>query len=102
MKTSFSSVFEEDFAEIITRFAGEVSPELSIRFENRIAEAFETIARHPEMGRRRKDLSPAGIRIFRVAGFDSYLIFYQVKAEEVLFIRVLHGAMDLPAMFPDA
>ena len=54
------------------------------------------------MGRRRKDLSPAGIRIFRVAGFDSYLIFYQVKAEEVLFIRVLHGAMDLPAMFPDA
>lgn len=102
MKTVFSSVFEADFAEIITRFAGEVSPALSIRFENRIIEAFETIARHPEIGRRRKDLSPDGMRSFRVAGFDSYLIFYQVRAGELFFIRVLHGAMDLPAMFPDA
>ena len=102
MKSTFSSVFENDFAEIITRFAGEVSPELSIRFENRIAEAFELILQHPEIGRRRKDLSPAGIRSFRVAGFDSHLIFYQLKAEEIFFIRVLHGAMDLPAMFPDA
>src|SRR5580693_6510881 len=98
MKSTFSSVFENDFAEIVTSLAGEVSPELSIRFENRIAEAFERILQHPEIGRRRKDLSPAGIRSFRVAGFDSYLIFYQLKAEEIFFIRVLHGAMDLPAM----
>ena len=102
MKTSFSSVFEADFAEIITRFASEVSPELSIRFENRIAEAFKLIAHHPEIGRRRKDLQPQGVRSFRVAGFDSYLIFYQIRTEDVFFIRVLHGAMDLPAMFPDA
>jgi toxin ParE1/3/4 len=102
VKTSFSSVFEDDFAELITRFAGEVSPELSIRFENRIAEAFKLIARHPEIGRRRKDLQPQGVRSFRVAGFDSYLIFYQIRTEDVFFIRVLHGAMDLPSMFPDA
>jgi toxin ParE1/3/4 len=101
MKITFSSVFEDDFAEIITRFAGEVSPELSIRFENRVTEAFELIARHPEIGRRRKDLHPNNIRSFRVAGFDSYLIFYQVRKEDMFFIRVLHGAMDLPAMFPD-
>jgi toxin ParE1/3/4 len=102
MKTTFGPVFEDDFAEMIARFASEVSPELAIRFENRIAEAFETIARHPEIGRRRKDLSQPGIRSFRVAGFDSHLIFYQVRTEDVFFIRVLHGAMDLPAMFPDA
>ena len=102
MTSTFSSVFEADFAEIITHLASEVSPELSIRFENRIAGAFETIVRHPEIGRQRKDLSPVGSRSFRVAGFDSYLIFYQARAEEIFFIRVLHGAMDLPAMFPDA
>ena len=102
MKAVFSSVFEDYFAEIITRFAGEVSPELSIRFENRIIQAFEKIIRHPEIGRRRKDLHQTGIRSFRIAGFESYLIFYQVRTGDVFFIRVLHGAMNLPAMFPEA
>ena len=102
MKMIFSSVFEDDFAEIITRFAGEVSPTLSVRFENRMAEALELIAGQPEIGRRRKDLQQPAIRSFRVTGFDSYLIFYQLRKDEVFFVRLLHGAMDLPAMFPEA
>jgi plasmid stabilization system protein ParE len=102
MKARFSSVFEGDFAEIIMHFSSEISPELSIRFENRIAAAFERIVRHPEIGRRRKDLQQPGIRSFRVAGFESYLIFYQVRTDDIFFVRVLHGSMNLPAMFPEA
>ncbi|HEY1719031.1 MAG TPA: type II toxin-antitoxin system RelE/ParE family toxin [Verrucomicrobiae bacterium] len=102
MKARFSSVFEDDFAGIITHFSSEVSPELSIRFENRIAAAFERIVKHPEIGRRRKDLQQPGIRSFRVAGFESYLIFYQVRTDDIFFVRVLHGSMNLPAMFPEA
>lgn len=102
MKTTFSSVFEDDFAEIITCFAGEVSPALSIRFENRIVGALELIGRQPETGHRRKDLQQPAVRSFRVTGFESYLIFYQLRKNEVFFIRLLHGAMDLPAMFPEA
>ena len=93
---------EADFAAIITHFASEVSPELSIRFENRMIEAWKLIARQPEIGRRRKDLPQPAIRSFRVTGFDSYLIFYQLRKNEIYFVRVLHGAMDLPAMFPEA
>ncbi|HEY5298641.1 MAG TPA: type II toxin-antitoxin system RelE/ParE family toxin [Verrucomicrobiae bacterium] len=102
MKSIFSSIFEDDFAEIITRFAREVSPALSIRFENRMAEALELIAGQPEIGRRRKDLPQPALRSFRVTGFGSYLIFYQLRKHEIFFIRLLHGAMDLPAMFPEA
>ena len=102
MKTTFSSVFEDDFTKIITGFAGEVSPALSVRFENRIVGALELIVRQPEIGRRRKDLQQPGVRSFRVTGFESYLIFYQLRKNEVFFIRLLHGAMDLPAMFPEA
>jgi len=102
MKARFGSVFEDDFSGIITHFFSEVSPELSIRFENRITAAFEKIVRHPEIGRRRKDLQQPGIRSFRVAGFESYLIFYQVRTDDVFFVRVLHGSMNLPAMFPEA
>jgi len=99
MKITFSSVFETDFADLITYFASEVSPELSVRFESRMIQAVELIARTPEIGRRRKELKPGDLRSFRVEGFDSYLIFYQVRAEDILFIRVLHGAMDLPSVF---
>ncbi len=102
MKLVFSSVFEDDFAEIVTQFAGEVSPALSVRFENRMLAAVELIASQPEIGRRRKDLAQPNLRSFRVAGFESYLIFYQVRAEDVFLVRVLHGAMNLPAMFPEA
>jgi hypothetical protein len=35
MKITFSSVFETDFAVIITHFAATVSPEHALRFENR-------------------------------------------------------------------
>ena len=99
MKITYSSVFESDFAYIIGHFASEVSPELSLRFENRMVQAVELIAKTPEIGRRRKDLKPGNIRSFRIVGFGSYLIFYQIRSEDVLFIRILHGAMDLPAMF---
>jgi len=68
----------------------------------RMAEALELIIGQPEIGRRRKDLQQPALRSFRVTGFDSYLIFYQLRKNEIFFIRLLHGAMDLPAMFPEA
>jgi plasmid stabilization system protein ParE len=37
-----------------------------------------------------------------VAGFESYSIFYQVRTKGIFFVRLLHGAMNLPAMFPEA
>jgi len=83
-------------------FAGEVSPALSVRFESQVVSAVELIGRQPEIGRRRKDLRQPNIRSFRIAGFDGYLVFYQVRTGDVFFIRLLHGAMDLPAMFPEA
>lgn len=99
MKITFSSVFETDFAEIVTHLASSASPEVALRFENRALEAVELIGRSPEIGRRRKELAPGNLRSLRVSGFDSYLIFYQVRVEDIFFVRVLHGAMDLPAMF---
>jgi plasmid stabilization system protein ParE len=99
MKITFSSVFESDFAEVITHLAATASPQLALRFESRTIQAVELIARTPEMGLRRKELRPGNLRSPRVAGFDSYLIFYQVRADVVFFVRILHGSMDLPAMF---
>ncbi len=99
MNITFSSVFEADFAGIVTHFAATASPELALRFENRMVQAVELIAQTPEIGRRQTELAPGNLCSLRVAGFDSNLVFYQVREHDLLFIRVLHGAMDLPAMF---
>ena len=98
MNIRFSSVFEEDFSRVIGRFATEVSPQLSIRFEEQLIATYTLIVSQPGIGRSRKDLNRPEIRSFRVSGFESYLIFYQARKGEILFIRLLHGAMDLPAI----
>ena len=98
MKTVFSSVFETDFAGVVGYYAADVSPEISRRFENCVVETFEKILATPEIGRRRQDLSHPEIRSVTVAGFDSFVIFYQVRKNELFFVRLLHGARNLPAL----
>lgn len=98
MKTVFSSVFEADFAQLIADYAGDVSPELSMRFEKCVVETFERVAAHLEIGRRRKDLAHPEIRSLVIAGFENYVIFYQVRKEDGFFVRLLHGARNLPGL----
>ena len=57
------------------------------------------IEKNPFVGRERKDLSPAGIRSWRVRGFPRWLIIYSVTAKkEVVFYRVRSGTMNLVVM----
>jgi hypothetical protein len=54
------------------------------------------IEKNPFVGRGRKDLSPAGIRSWRVHGFPRWLVFYAVTPQkEVVFYRVRSGTMNL-------
>lgn len=99
MRLVFSSVFERDFAELVTHFAREGSEEVAVRFEQNTYALIEALLRHPEMGRLRKDLSPPGIRSFRVQGFERYLLFYQVRDEDLILLRLRFGGMNLPSLF---
>jgi toxin ParE1/3/4 len=42
-----------------------------------------------------------GIRVWPVASFKSYLIFYRVQSDEIEVVRVIHGARDLSAIFDE-
>ncbi|HVU28615.1 MAG TPA: type II toxin-antitoxin system RelE/ParE family toxin [Verrucomicrobiae bacterium] len=98
MKIVFSSVFEDDFAEVVGYFASEVTPELSIRFENQVVETYKLISANPQIGRLRKDLSQPEIRSLVVGGFENYILFYQIRKNDVFFVRLLHGARNLPEL----
>jgi plasmid stabilization system protein ParE len=97
----FSSVFEADFAEITAQFAVEASPEISMRWEAAIIRLVGLLQKFPELGRLRSDLHPAGIRSFWVKEFSNFLVFYRTTADEVIFLRVRFGGMDLTKMFAE-
>jgi plasmid stabilization system protein ParE len=97
----FSSVFEADFAEIAAQFAAGASPEVSMRWEAAIIRLVGLLQKFPELGRVRRDLHPAGIRSFWVKDFPNFVIFYRTTANEIVFLRIRYGGMDLTKMFAE-
>lgn len=99
MRLVFNSVFEADFAELVVHFAAVGGPDLSRRFEDEVCRLAELLLRHPELGRARHDLKPEGIRSFRLKRFQNYLLFYQIKGDELILWRLRYGGMNLPVLF---
>jgi toxin ParE1/3/4 len=70
------------------------NPSAARRVLAAIRDRCRLLALHPYAGRERTELD-AGLHSF-VAG--NQVIFYRVAPEEVLIVRVLHGARDLGAI----
>jgi plasmid stabilization system protein ParE len=99
MKLVFSSVFEADFAELVSYFHANAGAKVSRSFEDEICRLLHLLQQQPELGRVRHDLKPDGLRTFGVPEFRNYLLFYQVKGDELILLRVKFGGMDLPGLF---
>jgi toxin ParE1/3/4 len=59
------------------------------------------IASLPSVGRTFRFQSPAaeGMRVWRVEGFERYLIVYRDLEYRIDIVRVLHTARDFPPLF---
>ena len=91
-----------DLADIAVYLAEESeSDALALRFLDMVEACFEQLAEMPELGVKRKYLDPAlkDVRIWRVSGFDSYLVFYRPTERGIEIIRVLHAKRDIVALF---
>jgi toxin ParE1/3/4 len=77
------------------------SDDLAFRFLEKAEACFKQLAAMPQMGARRQYHDPAlaGIRIWRIAGFDNYLVFYRPTGRGIEIIRVLHAKRDIDSMF---
>jgi plasmid stabilization system protein ParE len=62
-------------------------------------DTFNFIAEHPTLGSQRSFRKIVGVRSRAVTGFKNYLVFYQMRGERVVILRVLHGMRDLPRLF---
>ena len=93
----------EDELWAIWSFIAADNPDAATRVVEAAYDTFGYLAANPEIGRQRhfRNARLAGIRSWRVSGFDSYLIFYLPIAEGVQILHVYHGAQDLEALFND-
>lgn len=73
----------------------EDSPERATAFINAIAERFEPLRHHPEIGPARDSLAPA----LRVHFHGTYALYYRYTESELIILHVVHGARDQAALF---
>lgn len=87
---------EVDLAEITAEIR-EHRPASAPRFVKAAREAFQSLAAHPEMGRQYETTHPLlqNLRIWRVKGFESYLIFYRAGHASLYIERVLYGGREI-------
>jgi toxin ParE1/3/4 len=81
--------------EEIHDFIAEDNPKIALSFINFIEGKCETLARSPEIGRKRENLAPE----LRSFSCRSYIIFYRHKKSVIEIIRILHGARDIETIF---
>ena len=68
------------------------------RVESRIRERMAFLARTPDAGHRRKDLTEQDVRFFSVY---SYLIVYRPENKPLQIVTILHGHRDVEQILKD-
>jgi toxin ParE1/3/4 len=94
---------DRDLDDQAAYLASEASLETALRFYDAAAATFEKIARMPGIGERRDSIKPrlAGLRVWRIEGFEKHLIFYQPTDGGIDIVRVLHGARDIDTVLDE-
>jgi plasmid stabilization system protein ParE len=93
-----SALAEEDFAGILYGIAETSGWSRSMDEEQKLYEAFRSLALNPGIGHLREDLLPRHVYFFYSA---PYLILYLRDTEPLSIIAIIHGARDLPLVMKD-
>ena len=93
---------QEDIDDI-TYYIAQDNLEAAVAFFEAVETTCAMLSTMPGIGSARDFRNPrfAGLRMFPVKKFENFLIFYQSTEEEILIVRVLHGARDIAALFED-
>ena len=88
-----------DLDEILLYIADRDGLDRALYVHQKFEEAFAALAATPLMGTVRSELTGAQQRWW--FGVFNYAIIYRPMDDDVVILRVLHGARDLAAMFDD-
>jgi|ERR1700730_5271216 toxin ParE1/3/4 len=86
---------KRDLTQHFAWFSEEASTELAHRFLDAAERSFQDLAGTPRMGPLKMHEGKfAGVRMWRVAGFENFLIFYRPLKDGVAIERVFHAKRD--------
>ena len=101
VRLTLSEAAAADIVEQADWYQQQSDPGLVKRWEKAVTSAVLRIAERPRAGAlnnfRHAEL--ANVRRVLIVGFPKHLISYQVRPEEILILRVVHGARDLESLF---
>jgi toxin ParE1/3/4 len=101
-KITLSETAAADILEQADWYAAQSGQDLAQRWEKAVTSTLLRMVRAPNAG------SPCsfnavklrGTRRVAVSGFPKHLVFYQSQGDEIVVLRVVHGARDLESLFP--
>jgi toxin ParE1/3/4 len=76
-------------------------PRVADRFQLAVSSSISAVMKHPSAGSpRQRYPNPAlgGLRAWAVKGFDQFRIYYVVRENTVMVVRVLHDKRDIGAI----
>jgi plasmid stabilization system protein ParE len=76
-------------------FIAEDNRDAANRVEAEIVASCRRLARYPQMGARRQDITPLPVRFWTVTKFPNYVIVYRPETVPLQVVAVLHGKRDL-------
>lgn len=87
-----SNEADGDLEDIFDYTKKEHSLHQAIKYLHELEEVFNQIVQNPAIGKERIELKAT---IFSLKA-NKHLVFYQIKPNYILIVRVLHGRRDLP------
>jgi toxin ParE1/3/4 len=98
---SFSDAAISDILEQAEWYEQQAGTGLSGRWERAVTSVLMRLVQRPHAGTpcRFGSDSLRGIRRVPVAEFSKHLIFYRIEKNNVVILRVIHGARDLESLF---
>jgi plasmid stabilization system protein ParE len=96
MRVNRRPQFLLDLAEELTWLRDHAGAGVAEAWHQALKETVRLLRQHPMIGRGRADLSPPGIRSWRVSGHPRWLIFYGIDRDKSLVLyRIRQGTMNL-------
>jgi len=92
-----------DLLEQFVYLGEQAGVDIAKRYFDSVAKTCALLSMHPEAGSAyQSGISRlAGLRRFRVKGFEDHLIFYLPREHGIDVVRVLHGARDIHAVLAE-
>ena len=92
------ALFLADYTGIVATLAS-VNPDAADRLCDAVEGSLELLRQHPEIGALAGFQKAPTVRKWVLKEFPNYILFYEARAAEVVVVRLLHGARDIPRLF---